>query len=72
VAWDVLRPFSGGVFQVVKTAQSRERTKRTLLKTLSQLRWPDKGREVWFSSGENHEKAYRSPDFQQRSTGQEQ
>jgi hypothetical protein len=36
-----------GVSQVVKTAQSRGRTERTLLKALSQLRWPDKGREVW-------------------------
>jgi hypothetical protein len=36
-----------GVFQVVKTAQSRGRTGRTLLKALSQLLWPDKGREVW-------------------------
>jgi hypothetical protein len=45
---------SGGVwcvFQVFKTAQSRERTERTLLKALSQLPWPDKGREVWFFLG---------------------
>jgi hypothetical protein len=27
---------------------------------------------VWFSLGENHEKAYRFPDFLQRSTGREQ
>jgi len=26
---------------------------------VSQLRWPDKDREVWFSLGDNHEKAYR-------------
>jgi hypothetical protein len=31
LAWDVLTPVSGGVFQVVKTAQSRGRTGRTLL-----------------------------------------
>jgi hypothetical protein len=31
LAWEGLRPVSGGVFQVVKTAQSRERTGRTLL-----------------------------------------
>jgi hypothetical protein len=31
-----------GVFQVVKTAQSRERTGRTLLTALSQLPWRDK------------------------------
>jgi hypothetical protein len=47
LAWDGLRPVLGGVFQVVKTAQSRERTERTLLKALSQLQWPDNGREVW-------------------------
>jgi len=61
-----------GVFQVVKTAQSRGRTERTLLKALSQLLWPDKGREVWFSLRESHEKACRFPDFLQRCTGQEQ
>jgi hypothetical protein len=55
----------GGVFQVVKTAQSRGRTERTLFKALSQLPWPDK-------LGENHEKACRFPDFLQRSTGREQ
>jgi hypothetical protein len=72
-AGDGLRPVSGGVgFQVVKTAQSRGRTERTLLKALSQLPWPDKGREVWFSLGENDEKACRSPDFLHRSTGREQ
>ena len=38
-----------GVFQVVKTAQSRGRTERTLLTALPQLLWRDKGREVWFS-----------------------
>jgi hypothetical protein len=27
------------------------------LKAVSQLLWPDKDREVWFSLGENHEKA---------------
>jgi hypothetical protein len=31
LAWDGLGPVSGGVFQVVKTSQSRERTERTLL-----------------------------------------
>jgi hypothetical protein len=48
-----------GVFQVVKTARSRERTERTLLTALSQLLWRDKGREVWFSLRENHKKACR-------------
>ena len=28
-------------------------------KAVSQLRWPDQGREVWFSLEENHEKAFR-------------
>ena len=60
------------VFQVVKTAQSRERAGRTLFTALSQLLWRDKGRAVWFSLGENHEKACRFPDFLQRSTGREQ
>jgi hypothetical protein len=32
-------------------------------KAVSQLLWPDKGREVWFSLGENHEKGFRSPGF---------
>jgi hypothetical protein len=41
------RPVPGGVFQVVKTAQSRGRTGRTLLKAPSQLLWPDRGREVY-------------------------
>jgi hypothetical protein len=41
-------------------------------KAVSQLPWPDKDREVWFSLGENHEKAYRFPDFLQRSAGREQ
>ena len=59
-------------FQVVKTAQSRGRTERTLVTALSQLRWRDKGREVWFSLGENHEKACHSPDFLRQSTGREQ
>ena len=27
-----------------------------LLKAVSQLLWPDKDREEWFSLGENHEK----------------
>jgi hypothetical protein len=48
-----------GISQVVKAALSRELTERTLLTALSQLLWPDKGREVWFSLGENHEKACR-------------
>jgi hypothetical protein len=37
-------------------------------KRVSQLLWPDKDREVWFSLGENHEKACRFPDFLQRGT----
>jgi hypothetical protein len=49
----------GGVVQVVKTAQSRERTERTLLTALSQLLSRDKDREVWFSLRENHKEAYR-------------
>jgi hypothetical protein len=48
-----------GVFQIVKTAQSRGRTERTLLTALSQLLWRVDVREVWFSMGENHEKAGR-------------
>jgi hypothetical protein len=36
-------------FQVVKTAQSRERTGRTLLTVFSQLQWRDEAREVWLS-----------------------
>jgi hypothetical protein len=30
-----------------------------MIKGVSQLLWPDKDREVWFSSGENHEMASR-------------
>jgi hypothetical protein len=41
-------------------------------KAVSQLLWPDKDREVWFSLGENHEKADDFPDFLQRSAGREQ
>jgi hypothetical protein len=36
-------------------------------KAVSQLLWPDKDREVWFSLEENHEKGYRFPDFLHRS-----
>jgi hypothetical protein len=32
-------------------------------RAVSQLLWPDKSREVWFSLGENHEEAFRFPDF---------
>jgi hypothetical protein len=32
---------------------------RRALRAVLQLLWPVKGREVWFSLGENHEKAYR-------------
>jgi hypothetical protein len=39
-----------------------------VIKAVSQLLWPVKDREVWFSLGENHEKAYRFPDFLQRGT----
>jgi hypothetical protein len=39
-----------------------------LFRAVSQLLWPGKGREVWFSLGEHHEKACRSPDFLQRGT----
>jgi hypothetical protein len=28
-------------------------------RAVSQLLWPDKDREAWFSLGENHEKVYR-------------
>ena len=41
-------------------------------RAVSQLLWTEKDREVWFSLGENHEKACRSPDFLRRSTGREQ
>jgi hypothetical protein len=39
---------------------------------VSQLLWTKKDREVWFSLGENHDKASRSPDFLRRSIGREQ
>ena len=32
---------------------------RASFRAVSQLLWPDKDREVWFSLGENHEKVYR-------------
>jgi hypothetical protein len=32
------------------------------IRAVSQLLWPDKDREVWFSLGENHEKAIASVD----------
>jgi hypothetical protein len=40
-------------------------------RAVSQLQWPDKDREEWFSSEENHEKAYRFPDLLQRGTSWE-
>jgi hypothetical protein len=41
------------------------------IRAVSQLRWPDKYGEVWFSWEENHEEAYRFPDFLQRGTSWE-
>jgi hypothetical protein len=41
------------------------------IKAVSQLLWPDKDREEWFSLVENHEKAVRFPDFLQRGTSWE-
>jgi hypothetical protein len=32
-----------------------------MTKGVSQLLWPDKDREVWFSSGENHQKGQSLP-----------
>jgi hypothetical protein len=43
-----------------------------VLRAVSQLLWRDKDHEVWFSLRENHQKAYRFPDFLRRSTGREQ
>ena len=40
-------------------------------RAVSQLLWPDKDREVWFSLEENHEKSLRFPDFLQRGTSWE-
>jgi hypothetical protein len=45
---------------------------KSAFKAVSQLLWSDKNREEWFSLGENHEKACRSPDFLRRSTSREQ
>jgi hypothetical protein len=42
-----------------------------LARAVSQLLWSDKDREEWFSLAENHENAYRFPDFLLRSTGRE-
>jgi hypothetical protein len=50
-----------GLFTI---ALSRPRT----FKAVSQLLWSHKGREEWFSLGENHEEACRFPDFLQRGT----
>jgi hypothetical protein len=41
-------------------------------RAVSQLLWTEKDREVWFSLGENHEKACRFPDFLRRSTSRGQ
>ena len=38
---------------------------------VSQLRWPDKDREEWFSLGENHEKVLGFPGFPERGTRRE-
>ena len=46
-----------------------KRSGRRWPKAVSQLLWPGKDREVWFSLEENHEEAYRFPDFLQRGTG---
>ncbi len=42
-----------------------------LSRAVSQLLWSHKGREEWFSLGENHERRRRSPDFLQRGTSSE-
>jgi hypothetical protein len=47
------------VFSKLSKLLNQEDAQRTLLRALSQLLWPDKGREVWFSLGENHEKVCR-------------
>ena len=52
---------------------SPQTTRQTLcLKQFRNYCGPDKDCEVWFSLGENHEKADRFPDFLHRSTGREQ
>jgi len=38
------------------------------IKAVSQLLWPDKDREEWFSLGEKHEKVRGSPGFPARGT----
>jgi polygalacturonase len=42
-----------------------------MTRAVSQLLWTEKDREVWFSLGENHDKACHSPDFLRRNTGRE-
>src|ERR1700685_4309866 len=44
----------------------------TPLKAVSQLLWSHKGREEWFSLGENHEKVPGSPGFPARGTSRGQ
>jgi hypothetical protein len=46
-----------GCFLSCQNCSIKRTPGRTLLTALSQLLWRDKGREVWFSLGENHEKA---------------
>jgi hypothetical protein len=69
-----LRPTQGDENRLKGTGFSPyiEEAKMVDFRAVSQLLWPDKDRDVWFSLGENHEKAYRFPDFLQRSTGREQ
>src|SRR3984957_5181120 len=43
-------------------------TRTSYFKAVSQSSWRDKDREEWFSLRENHDEAYRSPDFLQRGT----
>jgi hypothetical protein len=61
----------GGQFAIFGDGQVTSVCK-SAFKAVSQLLWSDKDREEWFSLGENHEKACRSPDFLPRNTGREQ
>jgi hypothetical protein len=60
-AGEGLGPVSGGsgVSKLSKLLNQEDALSAPFFRALSQLRWPDKGREVWFSLGENHEKAGR-------------
>src|SRR5271155_1201120 len=68
--WLMKVAYSTGAVWAWRAAAKKRNVHAT--RAVSQLLWIEKDREVWFSLGENHEKACCSPDFLRCSTSREQ